>query len=178
MGKKYLDRPVDKEILSELAIYQGYVDMPKDWDIDPSEFIVGTLNEDIFGKKFPYCRTFERLNNYIKEYIYLKDRKKIVNEKTWGTIYQPQQASSPLLEANPNNFRDAPDGVLLYGTKITKRSCSVVIHYDNNKHKNLTKTVALEKNKFILFPSTLPYYITPNKSSDINFVQTITYKYF
>ena len=178
MGKKHLDKPVDKEILSELAIYQGYVDMPKDWDIDPSEFIVGTLNEDIFGKKFPYCRTFERLNNYIKEYIYLKDRKKLVNEKTWGTVYQPQQASSPLLGADPNNFRDAPDAILLYGTKITKRSCSVVIRYDDNKNKNLTETIALEKNKFILFPSILPYYITLNKSSDINFIQTITYKYF
>ena len=178
MGKKYLDRPVDKEVLSEIAIYQGYVEMPKNWELEPTELIVGTLNNDIFGMEFSYSKTWDRLNTYIREYIFLKDRKKIVNEKTWGTIYQPQQASSPLLEANPNNFRDAPDGVLLYGTKITKRSCSVVIHYDNNKHKNLTKTVALEKNKFILFPSTLPYYITPNKSSDINFVQTITYKYF
>jgi len=178
MGKKYLDRPVDKEVLSEIAIYQGYVEMPKNWELEPTELIVGTLNNDIFGMEFSYSKTWDRLNTYIREYIYLKDRKKIVNEKTWGEIYQPREASPPLLQADLNNLRDSPDSVLLFGTKVKKNSCSIVITYNDNKHQNLKKTIKLDSNKFVMFPAICSYYITPNQSNEINFINTITYKHF
>tara|TARA_R100001594_G_scaffold117369_1_gene152563 strand:+ start:1612 stop:2148 length:537 start_codon:yes stop_codon:yes gene_type:complete len=178
MAKKHLDKPVDKEVLSELALYQGYVDMPKKWDLDPEELIVETLNNDIFEMPFGWTKTWERLNTYLREYLYLKDKIKIVNEKSWGEIYQPREASPPLLQADFNNLKESPDAVVLYGTKVKKNSCSVVITYDDKKFKNLKKTVKLDNNKFIMFPAVCSYYITTNRSNDINFINTITYKFF
>jgi hypothetical protein len=52
----------------------------------------------------------------------------LINKKTWGNVYKPQELSLPLLNIDPVDLRNSPDYTLLYGVNV--KDCSVRIHYD------------------------------------------------
>ena len=56
---------MEKKVLSEIALYYGDVSMPKDWEIDPIELAHQILQYQIHDKKYPFSRTWDKLNTYI-----------------------------------------------------------------------------------------------------------------
>ena len=164
-----------KKVLSEIALYHGDVAMPKDWEIDPIELAHQILQYQIDNKKFPFSRTWDKLNTYIREHIRLEYNIQLITKKTWGNIYSPHETTVPLLNIDPVDLRDSPDYTLLYGVKVN--NCSVTICYDDNRKKGGTWEIPLTNNKFIMFPSTQMYYITNHQKDSLNFIQTITYEY-
>mgnify|MGYP003661968993 FL=1 len=164
-----------KKVLSEIALYHGDVAMPKDWEIDPIELAHQILQYQIDNKKFPFSRTWDKLNTYIREHIRLEYNINLINKKTWGNIYSPHETTVPLLNIDPVDLRDSPDYTLLYGVKVN--NCSVTICYDDNRKKGGTWEIPLTNNKFIMFPSTQMYYITNHQKDSLNFIQTITYEF-
>ena len=104
----------------------------------------------------------------------LKYNFNLINKKTWGDIYKPQEISISLLNIDPVDLRNSPDYTLLYGVKVD--NCSVKICYDDNRKKGRTWTISLSNNKFIMFPSTQMYYIINHQKDSLNFIQTITYE--
>ena len=115
------------------------------------------------------------LNTYIREHINLEYGFQLVNKKTFGDIYKPNQISQPLLNIDPIDLRNSPDYTLLYGVKTNE--CIVRIFYDNNRRKGKSWDIELKDNMFIMFPSTNMYVISNNQKDSLNFVQTITYEY-
>ena len=99
----------------------------------------------------------------------------LINKKTWGNVYKPQEVSVPLLTIDPGDLRNSPDYTLLYGVNV--KDCSVRIHYDANRRAGRSWTMPLTNNTFIMFPSTQMYYITNTQKDSLNFIQTITYEY-
>jgi len=166
---------MEKKVLSEIALYYGDVSMPKDWEIDPIELAHQILQYQIHNKKFPFSRTWDKLNTYIREHIRLEYNIQLVNKKTWGNIYSPHETTVPLLNSDPVDLRNSPDYTLLYGVKVN--NCSVTICYDDNRRKGRTWTEPLLNNKFIMFPSTNMYYIINHQKDSLNFLQTITYEF-
>jgi hypothetical protein len=166
---------MDKKVLSEIALYYGDVAMPKDWEIDPIELAHQILQYQIHNKKFPFSRTWDKLNTYIREHIRLEYNINLINKKVWGNIYSPHETTVPLLNVDPVDLRNSPDYTLLYGVNV--KDCSVRIHYDDNRRAGRSWDMPLINNNFIMFPSTQMYYITNHQKDSLNFIQTITYEF-
>ncbi len=166
---------MQKQVLSEQALYYGDVAMPKDWDIDRNKLQEDILKSNVTDSPFPFSRTFDMLNTYLREHIYLKYQFTLIQKKTWGNMYKPQETTIPLLNVDPVDLRNSADFTLLYGVKV--ENCSVRIHYEDNRRKGRSWDIPLINNEFIMFPSTCMYYLTNNQKDSLNFVQTITYEY-
>ena len=164
-----------KNALSEQALYFGDVDMPKGWDIDRDKLQDNILKSNVTDSPFPYSRTWDILNTYIREHINLEHGIQLVNKEMWGNIYKPEETTIPLLNVDPVDLRNSPDFTLLYGVKV--KDCMVRVHYEDNRRKGRSWDIELTNNKFIMFPSTNMYYLTNNQKDSLNFVQTITYEY-
>ena len=166
---------MQKKVLSEIALYHGDVAMPKDWDIDRDKLQNDILKSNITDSPFPFSRTFDMLNTYMRDHINLNYGFTLVNKETWGNIYKPAETTTPLLNIDPVDLLNSPDFTLLYGVKV--KDCNVRIHYEDNRRKGRSWDIELTDNKFIMFTSTNMYYITNNQKDGLNFIQTITYEY-
>ena len=166
---------MQKKVLSEQALYHGDVAMPKDWDIDRDKLAEDTLKSQLNNKKFPFSRTWDMLNTYIREHIGLEYNFSLINKETWGNMYKPQETTIPLLNIDPVDLRNSPDFTFLYGVKV--KDCNVRIHFEDNRRKGRSWDIKLKNNMFIMFPSTNMYYITNNQKDQLNFVLTTTYEY-
>ena len=166
---------MQKKVLSEQSLYYGDITMPKGWDIDREKLSEDILKSQITDSPFPFSKTFDMLNTYLREHINVEYGFTLINKETWGNTYKPQELSIPLLNIDPVDLRNSPDFTLLYGVKVD--NCSVRIHYDDNRRKGRSWDISLTNNKFIMFPSTNMYYLTNNQTSSLNFIQTITYEF-
>ena len=92
---------MQKKVLTEQSLFYGDVNMPKGFEINRNELAHYTLHTELTEKEFPFSRTWDMLNTYVKEHINLKHKIKLVNKKTWGSMYTPLQVSPPLLNVNP-----------------------------------------------------------------------------
>ena len=166
---------MQKKVLTEQALYYGDVAMPKDWDIDRDKLSGDILQSVIQNKDFPFSRTFDMLNTYMRDHINLNYGFTLINKETWGNIYKPSETTIPLLNIDPVDLKNSPDYTLLYGVKI--KNCNVRIYYEDNRRKGRSWDIELKNNMFIMFPSTNMYYITNNQKDSSNFIQTILYQY-
>ena len=166
---------MNKNTLSEIALYYGDIAMPKGFEIDRDKLSGDILQSNLQDCEFPFSRTWDMLNTYMRDHFNLEHGRSLVNKTTWGNIYKPNEVSIPLLNIDPVDLRNSPDFTLLYGVKV--KDCMVRIHYEDNRRKGRSWDIPLLDNRFIMFPSTNMYYLTNNQKDSLNFVQTITYEY-
>ena len=166
---------IQKNKLSEIAIYYGDVSMPKGFEINCNKLQEDILKSQINNKDFPYSREWDKLNTYLREHINLEFGFQLVNKETWGNVYKPKEISIPLLNIDPVDLRNSPDYTLLYGVNV--KDCSVRIHYDDNRRAGRSWDIPLKNNQFIMFPSTNMYYITNNQKDSLNSILTITHEF-
>ena len=166
---------MQRQVLSEQSLFYGDIDMPKGFEIDQEKLTNDILQSTFNSKEFPFSRTWDMLNTYMRDFIGLEHNINLVNKSTWGNIYKPNETTIPLLNIDPVDLRNSPDFTMLYGVKV--KDCFVRIHYEDNRRKGRSWDIELKNNMFIMFPSTNMYYITNNQKDSLNFVQTITYEY-
>ena len=166
---------MQKKILTEQALYFGNVDMPKGFEIDQNKLTTDILQSQLTDSEFPFSKTWDMLNTYIRDHIGAEYDVNLVNKKTWGNIYKSDETTIPLLNINPVDLQNSPDFTLLYGVKV--KDCMVKIYYEDNRRKGKSWDLELKNNMFIMFPSTNMYYLANNQTGSLNFVQTITYEY-
>ena len=166
---------MQRQVLTEQSLFYGNIDMPKGFEIDQEKLTNDILQSTFNSKEFPFSRTWDMLNTYMRDFIGLDYGINLVNKSTWGNIYKPNETTIPLLNIDPVDLRNSPDFTMLYGVKV--KDCNVRIHYEDNRRKGRSWDIELKNNMFIMFPSTNMYYITNNQKDSLNFVQTITYEY-
>ena len=76
------------------------------------------LKSQITDSPFPFSKTFDMLNTYLREHINVEYGFTLINKQTWGNTYKPQELSIPLLNIDPVDLRNSPDFTLLYGVKV------------------------------------------------------------
>jgi hypothetical protein len=164
-----------KKVLSEQSIIYGDVSMPEGFEINSLE-LIKSIFESLYNKKnFSFCKNWDKLNTYIKEFIRVKYNLNLVNKDSWGSIYIPNEKTESLINVDAVDLRDSPDFTLLYG--INTKDCMVRIFYDDNRRKGRSWDIELKNNMFIMFPSTNMYSLNNRQKDSLNFVQTITYEY-
>ena len=166
---------MQRKVLTEQSLFYGDIDMPKGFEIDQEKLTNDILQSTFNSKEFPFSKTWDMLNTYMRDFIGLEHGINLVNKSTWGNIYKPNETTIPLLNIDPVDLRNSPDFTMLYGVKV--KDCFVRIHYEDNRRKGRSWDIELKNNMFIMFPSTNMYYLTNNQKDSLNFVQTITYEY-
>jgi len=166
---------MQKKVLSEQSLYYGDVAMPKDWDIDRNKLLQDILSYSFTNKEFPFSKTWDMLNTYIKDHVRVEHDLSLINKNSWGDIYKPSQLSKPLLDVDPVDLRNSPDFTMLYGVNVN--NCWIKIYYEDNRRKGRSWDIELTNNKFIIFPATNMYTISNEQKDNLNFIQTITYEY-
>ena len=166
---------MQKKVLSEIDLYYGMIDMPKGFEINREKLQSDILSSQIKNSEFPFSRTRDMLNTYLRDHVNLEYGFTLVNKETWGNIYKPKEISIPLLNIDPVDLKNSADYTFLYGVNV--KDCMVKIHYDDNRRKGRSWDIPLLNNGFIMFPSTNMYYLTNNQKDSLNFVQTIAYDY-
>jgi hypothetical protein len=63
---------MQKRILTEQALYYGDVSMPKGFEIDRDQLSGDILQSTFTDKDFPFSRTWDMLNTYMREHINLR----------------------------------------------------------------------------------------------------------
>ena len=166
---------MQKKVLSEVSLFYGDVAMPKDWDIDRDKLQEDILQSNITDSPFPFSKTWDMLNTYIRDHIGVEYNIRLINKQTWGNMYKPQETTIPLLNVNPVDLRNSPDYTLLYGVNV--KNCMVRIFFEDNRRKGKSWDIQLKNNMFIMFPSTNMYYLTNDQKDSLNFVLTTSYEY-
>ena len=166
---------MQRKVLTEQSLFYGDINMPKGFEIDQEKLTNDILQSTFNSKEFPFSRTWDMLNTYMRDFIGLDYGINLVNKSTWGNIYKPNETTIPLLNIDPVDLRNSPDFTMLYGVKV--KDCFVRIHYEDNRRKGRSWDIELKNNMFIMFPSTNMSYLTNNQKDSLNFVQTITYEY-
>jgi len=166
---------MEKKVLSEQSLYYGDVAMPKGWDIDRDKLSQDILSYSFTNKEFPFSKTWDMLNTYIKDHVGVEHNINLVNKNSWGNMYKPGQLSKPILDVDPVDLRNSPDFTMLYGVNVN--NCWIKIYYEDNRRKGRSWDMELVNNKFIIFPSTNMYVISNEQKNNLNFIQTITYEY-
>ena len=177
-----------QKILSQVDIYIDTVHVIK---IDRTKIKNDILNSFAFGKSLsknkkdysyqdfevPFSKPLQWLKDYIVDHFRVDYHRTLIGKEEWGNIYKPSESSYTRHQVDPIRLYEAPDYTCLYVIDMAKDSCELVIEYDDNRRKNRTWHIPLEDNKFIIFPSTQRYFISQNKSKQMNVFLTLTYEY-
>jgi hypothetical protein len=166
-----------KKVLSQIDLYFGQIEMPKDFEIDREKLCLDILLFINYNNEFPFSKAWDMLQTYLREHINLEHGLNLIHKKTVGNIYSLRQHSHSLLQLNPVDLRNSPDYVMLYGVNVGKNSCKVYIEYDDNRRKGKSYEIILNDNDFVMFPSTQRYHVTANTSEQLNFILTSTYEF-
>jgi len=179
---------MEKKVLSEIDLYTDRVQALK---LDRKKIKNDILNSFVSQKrlsknkkdysyedfKIPFSTPLQWLNDYLRDHFQVDHGRTLIFKETWGNVYNPHESSYTRHQLQPMILNDTPDYICLYGVDVAKDSCELVIEYDDNRRKNRTWHINLEDNQFIIFPSTQRYFISQNKSKQMNIFLTMTYTY-
>jgi len=179
---------VQKKVLSEIDLY---IDTVQVVNIDRTKIKNDILNSFAFDKrlsknkkdysyqdfKIPFSKPLQWLTDYLRDHFRADYYKTLISQKEWGNIYRPHESSIARHQVDLTDLKNSPDYICLYGVEVAKDSCELVIEYDDNRRKNRTWHIPLKNNQFIIFPSMQRYFISQNKSKQMNIFLTLTYEY-
>ena len=182
---------MQKKVLSEIDLYYGEIKTPKGFEIKRDVIKNNILDSFITEKrisnnirdyaysdyKLEFSQGFQWLQDYIRDHFNSEYNKILVPKLSWGNVYDYNQKSFSRANVDPIDLRNAPDYTFIYGVDVGKDSTGVVIEYDDNRRKGRTWHIPLNNNDFVMFPSTNKYFISPNKSKQMNIILTTTYEY-
>jgi hypothetical protein len=177
-----------KKVLSEIDLYSDTVQVIK---IDRAKIKNDILNSFVSKnrlsknkKNYSYqdfkvsiSQPVQWLKDYIKDHFRADYGKTLIGKKEWGNIYNQYESSVARHQVDLVDLKNSPDYICVYGVEVAKDSCELVIEYDDNRRKNRTWHIPLKDNQFIIFPSTQRYFISQNKSKQMNIFLTLTYDY-
>ena len=82
---------MQKKVLSEIDLYYGMIDMPKGFEINREKLQSDILSSQIKNSEFPFSRTWDMLNTYLRDHVNLEYGFTLVNKETWGNIYKQKK---------------------------------------------------------------------------------------
>ena len=102
---------MNKEILTEQAIYHGEITLPKGYEIDPSEMSQNILKSFYSNKKSIASKFLDQLNTYIRDNFELRNNIKLISKQIWGDIFSPNEKFTSLSTVDPVDLKNSPDFV-------------------------------------------------------------------
>mgnify|MGYP005988303205 CR=1 len=82
-----------------------------------------------------------------------------------GQISRQNESTIKRNHIDLNDLKSSPDYTIIYFVK--GNSGDLILEYDDHRVKNLYQSIPVKEGKYVLFNSSLNYYITENKNKDI-----------
>ena len=82
---------MQKKILTEQSLFYGDIDMPKGFEIDQEKLTNDILQSTFNNKEFPFSKTWDMLNTYMRDFIGLEHNINLVNKSTWEISINPMR---------------------------------------------------------------------------------------
>ena len=182
---------MQKVVRSEISLIHGFVETPKGYEINRKKIKNIIIDSYVNQKRISnnkldysyndyeveYCLELQWLLDYIRDHFNEKYCKSLVLKNKWGNVYHYNQKSFTRHTVDPVDLKNSPDYTFIYAVDVGKDSSGVVIEFDDNRRKNRSWHLKLNNNEFVLFPSEQKYFITPNKSKQLNVWLTNTYEF-
>ena len=160
-----------KTILSEIALYEGEVQMPKGFEVKKEPLIKDCAKSRLLKEKFPLSRERDKITTWITDHSRSKFNLVIQDHSLYGAMYK-HGCSFPQRNIDVNETRTSPDFTCIYGIDV--KDCWIKIYYDVNRRKGRSLDIKLETNHFIMFPSNLMYVVNNQQKEER--INTVLYK--
>jgi hypothetical protein len=103
--------------------------------------------------------------DHMADYFGVKYKKTLVPMGSPFAVFHDQHEGTVLRNhINPYDLYNSPDYTYIYVVQSGPLDDHIIFEYDNHIRKNEIWKVPLETGKFIMWNSSLNYYITPNKN--------------
>tara|TARA_B100001123_G_C15127183_1_gene953797 strand:- start:12 stop:563 length:552 start_codon:yes stop_codon:yes gene_type:complete len=182
---------MQKKVLSEIDLYYGEIITPKGFEIKRDTIKNSILDSLIKEKRISnnikdyayvdyqlgYSQPHQWLQDYVRDHFKVEYRRTLIPKLNWGNVYEYNQKSFSRNTVDPVDLRNAADYTFIYGVDVGQDSTGIVIEFDDNRRKGRTWHIPLNNNHFVMFPSINKYFITPNKSKQMNIFLTTTYEF-
>jgi hypothetical protein len=166
-----------EEILTSVRVFTGHINMPEGFEINKNEIGKEILSSSILKTSFPFMREIDKIDTYLREYIYLDYKIWLVQKNINGLVFLPNDHSDNQLEIDKMDLKNSCDYVMFYGVHINDDSFKIKIEFDDNRRKTNYKEIILHNNDFVIFPSSQRYSILENTSNSPNIALIGTYEY-
>jgi|TARA_R100000988_G_C3978058_1_gene155318 hypothetical protein len=180
-----------KVVLSEIDYYYGEIKTPKHFEIKRAEIKGNILESFVDNKRMSdddrdysyldyvveYSKELSWLQDHFKDHYKIDHKNHLIPVKNWGNVYAPKEQSFLRNTVDPLDLRHSPDYTFVYGIDVQPESCQMVIEFNRNRREGRKWFVKMKSNFFVMFPSTLKYFITPNLSRKRNIFLTTTYEF-
>ena len=127
--------------------------------------------------KIEFSKPLSYLKDHVRDYFKADYGHRLIFKQDWGNVYEPKKQSFLRNTVDPLDLRHSPDYTFVYGIDVQPESCQMVIEFDNNRRAGRKWFVQMKSNFFVMFPSSLKYFITPNLSRKRNIFLTTTYEF-
>lgn len=157
---------INKKILSEVIMYEGVVQMPEGFEIQKDEIVKHiTAHQYYEDYKIPFCKEVSRIETYILDYLRAEYKLPFeTGKKAIGYFYQSNERSKPQFDDNYSDY------TCIYTVETDPNTCSIILDKENFNFK-------LETGNFIVFPSSLMYYIENVNNSYLNYIQKYYFRF-
>jgi hypothetical protein len=103
--------------------------------------------------------------DHMHDYYQLHSKKTLIPlGNIIGLVHDQHEGTILRNHINPYNLYNSPDYTYMYVVQSGPLDDYIVFEYDNHIRKNEIWKVPLETGKFIMWNSSLKYYLTPNKN--------------
>ena len=106
---------MQKKVLSEIDLHYGTIDMPKGFEIDRDKLQQDILSSQIKNSKFPFSRSWDMLNTYVRDHARLEYGFTLVNKEMWD------------IPLKNNDFIMFPSTQMYYITNNQKDSLNFIL---------------------------------------------------
>jgi len=72
---------MQKKVLSEIDLHFGQIEMPTGFEIDREKLGADILSSTIYNREFPFSRSWDMLQTYLREHINLEHGFTLVHKK-------------------------------------------------------------------------------------------------
>tara|TARA_R100001163_G_C5058082_1_gene194641 strand:- start:1355 stop:1903 length:549 start_codon:yes stop_codon:yes gene_type:complete len=179
---------MNKKILSEIALFEGEITLPKNYQVDRYKIKSDILQSKLDNKTvssnpyaFAFCdyniETSAPLNlvrSTIAEKLNVYHQIGIEPRLSFGNVFDPKQQSFFRNMIDPVNIKESPDYVMIYGVDVDKNA-SVVIENKDKRGIDQLSVYPIANNHFVIFPAYLRFFMNENDSSQTNIFLTTTY---
>ena len=148
-------RLIKNHILSNFMLVNRYSD-PQYWYM--REYV-----------KVPYHQHIQWTQDWLRDHYRLEHNRCLVptnNDSIRGIIQQTGEQVNTHHNVKDWHLEDSPDISCLYTVSTGPKESHIVFEYDDGRNKHRRWKVPLEKDSFILYSSSIPFYITKNENKD------------
>ena len=102
--------------------------------------------------------------------------KKITMKNAVGNVFLPQQQSTNRSRVNLVDYYNSPDYTVIFAVDVKDNSSNLIVEYSDHRRRGRSWDFPVLNNYYWIFPASLRYYISKNKSEKINTFLTLTYE--